>query len=866
MSIKIYDPVCEYKKNPFGIENKNPRLSWKLETDIKNTVQTAYRIQAVMDENNFSSQNLCWDTDIVKSDQSIHVKYEGEDLKAKKRYYWRVKVWDNHSNESDWSTPQFFEMGMLEKKDWKAKWIVPGFDQKGASEQPCPILRKKFKTQYKVKSARLYITARGLYEANINGNKVGDQLFTPGFTSYDKRLQYQVYDITSSINEGDNAVAVILGEGWYSGVFGNDVEKNNYGDENVLLAQIEILYKNGQKELIISDDTWKSSTGPILKSTIYNGEIYDANLEIPGFDLPGFNDSQWSDTVIKDYTFDTLCSSDGVPVTKIEEIKPVKIIKTPNGETVVDMGQNMVGWVRINANRNKGDRIVVQHFEILDTEGNVYLENLRQAAQTDKYILNGKGKETFEPHFTFHGFRYVHIIEYPGSLDINNITGIVIHSDMKKTGLFECSNPLINKLQQNILWGQKGNFLDIPTDCPQRNERLGWTGDAQVFIRTACFNMNVAAFFTKWLKDLAADQVENGGVPHVIPEIWRRSEMGHSSSAWGDAAVICPWTIYLCYGDTDILKNQYDSMKAWVNYIEAKSENNIWNSGFHFGDWLSLDLPPGSNTSFGSTSTDIVATAYYGYSAFLLAKTAKVLGYAEDEKKYTELFETITKAFCDEFISSNGRIGSNTQTSYVLPIFFKFLPKELWKKAAKRLVKDIKERENHISTGFAATPHIAHALSITGNTDVAYALLEQEDYPSWLYPVKKGATTIWERWDGIKPDGTLQSKGMNSFNHYAYGSIGSWMYQVAAGIETDDEKAGYKHIIIQPQPGGSLTFVKAQLETMYGKVKSAWEIKDETFALNVEIPPNTTAVIKLPQKECKDIHVGSGSYSFECRL
>jgi alpha-L-rhamnosidase len=517
-------------------------------------------------------------------------------------------------------------------------------------------------------------------------------------------------------------------------------------------------------------------------------------------------------------------------------------LHSPKGETILDFGQNMVGWVRMRVRGPEGTTITLRHAEVLDQQGNLYTENLRAADQITRYTLKGLADtdEMFEPHFTFQGFQFVAVEGFPGQPTPDNFTGIVVHSDMPLTGTFECSNPLINQLQHNIIWGQKGNFVDVPTDCPQRDERLGWTGDAQVFIRTACFNMNVAAFFTKWLRDLSADQL-NGSVPHVVPDVIAKTGPGGlgeardiGAAAWGDAAVICPWTIYLCYGDTRLLEEQYESMAGWVAYLRSRAgEDYIWRKDFQFGDWLDYR---GQDDRLPApvTNTELIATAFFAYSADLLAKAAQVLG------------NTVKAAFNDEFVTPAGRVGPNTQTAYVLALHFDLLPEPVRPLAAERLAEEIRQADYHLTTGFVGTPYLCHVLSRYGYTDVAYKLLNQEDYPSWLYPIKQGATTIWERWDGIKPDGSFQDAGMNSFNHYAYGAIGAWMYTVIGGIDLDPDQPGYKHIIMRPQLGGGLTYAKARLHSLYGLIQSEWTLQNDAFDWQITVPANTTATVFIP--------------------
>ena len=677
--------------------------------------------------------------------------------------------------------------------------------------------------------ARVYVTSHGYYELHMNGKKVGDQVLTPGWTDYSKRLQYQVYDVTNQIINGNNAIGAVLGDGWYRGTLAWGSNWAVYGKRLGLLLQMKITYTDGTELLVVTDETWKGfNDGAIRMNDNYNGETYDARKKVTGWDMTGYNDKNWLKVKTGNYKNDNLIASEGSPVRKIQEIKPVKIIKTPKGSLVVDMGQNMVGWVRLKVKGEKGTVVTLRHAEVLDKFGEFYTTNLRAAKCQITYTLAGTGDETYEPRFTFMGFRFVEVTGFPGELTTDNITGVVVHSDMMPTGTFECSNPLINQLQHNIQWGQKGNFVDIPTDCPQRDERLGWTGDAQAFCRTAAFNLDVSSFFTKWLKDVSADQKPGGEVPDVIPDILNKQGAltAQPSAGWGDVSVIAPWTMYLVYGDKRLLENQYPGMKAWVEYIRKKAGDSfIWKGGSKFGDWLFYHPPINDFPEpDGYTEPDFIATAFYAYSAKILSLAAKDLGKTDDEKFYTELFNKIKNVFVNEYVTPAGRVGTNSQTSYVLALMFDLLPDQLRLKLAQFLVDDIKSRRNHLSTGFLGTSHLCHVLSRFGFTDVAYDLLLQETYPSWLYPVKMGATTIWERWDGQKTDSTFQDPGMNSFNHYAYGAIGDWMYRVSAGIETIGP--GYKHILIQPHLSTRLNYAKASFESSYGTISSGWERKE----------------------------------------
>jgi alpha-L-rhamnosidase len=878
--LSLYDLTCEHLDNPLGMGVKEPRLSWKVQASKKNMIQSAYEIR--ISESSSISDNIFWDSGKVNSSESNLVAYNGPELESTKRYYWQVRIWDEDQHESGWSPAAFWEMGILDPGEWIAKWIEP--KQESAFNGPALTLRKDFTTEKKIVRARAYATAHGLYELHINGKKVGDAYFTPGWTNYKKRLQYQAYDITGLLKSGENTVGAMLGDGWFKGSIGWQDNWGYYGKNVALLCQLVLEYSDGSKDIITTDDTWKGTKdGPITLNSFYNGESYDARKELTGWDMPGYDDSGWEDVNIADYGYDEIIASQSVPVKGIQEIKPVKIWNTPDGTLVADMGQNMVGWIKLKVEGPAGTMVTIRHAEVLDKQGEFYTENLRAAEATLRYTLKGGGMEIYEPRFTFMGFRYVAVEGFPGDLMPDNITGVVIHSDMEPTGTFSCSNPLVNQLQHNIQWGQKGNFVDVPTDCPQRDERLGWTGDAQAFIRTAAYNMDVASFFTKWLKDVASDQSDSGAIPFVVPNVLGEVQ---ASAGWADVVTIAPWTIYQVFGDKRLLERQYPSMKKYVDFIRADAGRNyIWEGGSVFGDWL-FYKPELVNWTEpdGHTDPDLIATAFYAYSTEILIKAAQELGKEEDVKTYKEVLERIKQAFNNNYVTPAGRTSSDSQTSYVLALMFDLLPDETKSQAVNHLVENIRRRGNHLSTGFLGTPFICHVLSDNGHTDVAYDLLLQETFPSWLYPVKMGATTIWERWDGIKPDSTFQNKGMNSFNHYAYGAIGDWMYRVVAGLEIGSP--GYKHIRIRPQPNARLDYAKATYESGYGKIESGWEIDNGILRLHVVVPPNTTAEITLPKAnlgkvteggnpimqahpQAKEVNgnvileVGSGKYDFE---
>ncbi len=850
--LTVYDLTAEHKTNPIGIEEKAPRMSWKINGAGKNILQNAYAIR-VATAPDFSAKSLVWESGKINADESILQPYGGPALTSGKRYHWQVKVWDNQKRESAWSPAAYWEMGLLNTADWKAQWIEPTQDT--TRGLPARMLRKDFTLNKQVKNARAYVTSHGMYELRLNGKKVGDQVLMPGWTNYNERLQYQVYDVTPLLQQGANAVGAMLGDGWYRGSISNNI----YGKVLGLLCQLNITYADGSEETIITDGSWKATMeGPIVMNSIYDGENYDARKELRGWDKPGFNENSWKAVTVAKYPEDVLVPTETVPVKKIQELKPVKIFRTPKGTLVADLGQNMVGWIRLKAKGPAGTTITIKHAEVLDKWGEFYTENLRSAKATMQYTLKGGGtEEVYEPHFTFFGFRYISVEGFPGELRPEHITGVVIHSAMEPTGTFECSNPLVNQLQHNIQWGQKGNFVDVPTDCPQRDERLGWTGDAQAFSRTAAFNMDVAAFFTKWLKDLASEQSANGSVPPVIPNILGEAAAG--AAGWADAATIIPIDMYQVYGDRRILETQYESMKAWVEFIKSNSPNNLWNTNWHFGDWLFFRPEDDLDGRAAVTDKHMIAQCFWAHSTSLLIEAAKVLGKTEDVTQYSALLEKIKEAYLKEYVTPSGRLVSGTQTAYVLALNFDMLPEPMRTGAAQRLVENIRDYGNHLTTGFLGTPYLNHVLTRFGHHEVAYTLLLQESYPSWLYPVTKGATTIWERWDGQKPDSTFQNKSMNSFNHYAYGAIGDWMYQVVAGINI--EKPGYRQFSIRPIPDSRLSYAKASYQSSYGQIASAWEVKDNNMTMKVTVPPNTTALITLPGAKAESVTESGSSIS-----
>jgi alpha-L-rhamnosidase len=853
----------ENQSNPQAIGVDHPRFSWKLQSSLRNVSQQAYSIQ-VKD----GSQTV-WNSGKITSNQSIFVPYVGTTLLSNHRYQVAVQVWDQ-SGKATAIAKTSFATALLNKAEWKAKWISSGIPADSVDGR-IPHFTKSFVASKKVKQAHLFITARGLYEASVNGKRIGDAYLTPGWTSYNKHLQYQVYDLTSDIKKGANNLDVLVGSGWFRTRIAWENNKNFYGSQTALLSQLEITYADGTSETIVSDASWKASLSSILTSEIYDGEKQDLRIK----------PTQWSSVVETSVPYDFLRAQINEPIRKQEQVSVKKILKTGSGKIILDFGQNIVGWVKFKAQGKAGQEVKLSHVEMLDKTGEPYFANLRSAKAQATYILSGQ-PEFIEPHFTFFGFRYVQVEGY--DVSAADFTGIALHSDMSSTGSFETNNSLLNQLQSNIRWGQKGNFLDVPTDCPQRDERLGWTGDAEVFSRTAAFNFNVNQFFAKWLKDVEADQYSNGAVPFVIPDVLSKTNIGRmakqdGAAGWSDASIIIPYNVYTTYGDKQVLENQYKSMKAYLNYVRSVAKNDLWNTGFQFADWLSYRVDD-SKGMIGQKSavTDnyLVAQCFYAYNTQLMIKTARILGKTEDYKEWERLLDRIKLQFQNEFMTSNGRLISETQTAYILALQFDMIPSSLRSAALERLVTNIESYNYHLTTGFLGTPFLNPVLTRFGRNDVAFKLLLQDTYPSWLYPIKAhGATTIWERWDSMKPDSTFQDPGMTSFNHYAYGAVGDWMYRTIGGIDTEEfDGAGYKESLIKPQLGGGLNFAKTSLETPYGKISSDWRLDSGVFTLHVEVPVNTSATIVLPNfgqnRRSQDgveitgdrVRIGSGSYQF----
>jgi alpha-L-rhamnosidase len=840
----------EHYRDAFGIGAGRPRLSWVVDAPLPGWSQSAYEIE-VSDW----PGSVTWSSGRVRSGQSVLVPWDAPPLQSRDRRLVRVRVWGQEPDPpSPWSARYCVEAGLLNAADWTAVPVTPDWD---TCDVP-PLVRREFLVSGPVRSARLYVTALGVYEAEINGTRVGDHVLAPGWTSYSHRLRYQTFDVTGLLREGPNAMGALLADGWYRGPlgFGGGL-RDFYGDRLALLAQLEMRHADGTWQTVGTDASWRAASGPIRSAGLYAGERYDARLERPGWSCPGFDDRDWDQVRVLDLDPARLVAPDGPPARRTEMLAPVAVSTSPSGKTIVDFGQNIAGRLRVKAGGRSGDTVTLRHAEVLQ-DGELCVRPLRAAAATDVYTLRGEGIEEWEPRFTFHGFRYA---EIDGPVSVPDIRAVVCHTDLARTGWFGCSDPSLQQLHDNVVWSMRGNFLDIPTDCPQRDERLGWTGDIQVFAPTGAFLYDCAGMLTSWLADLAAEQKTYGTVPAYVPWVPLRFPAG-PYAAWGDAAVIVPWVLYQRFGDLDLLRRQYPSMTAWVDGVASiAGDRHLWDQGFQFGDWLDPAAPAGQ-PGLARTEPRLVATAYLAYSADLLAQIAGLLGQREDAAHHARLADRVRAAFNQEFVTGPGRLASDTQTGYALALQFGLLPgpqQRVW--AGRRLAELVRADGYHIGTGFVGTPLVCDALCAAGEYETAYRLLMQRECPSWLYPVTMGATTIWERWDSLLPDGKVNPAEMTSFNHYALGAVADWLHRTVAGLAP--AAPGYRRILVRPRPGGGLTHAFAGCETPYGRAEVRWEIAaGGLLHVDVQVPPGTTALVDLPASGGQPVEIGPGRHRF----
>lgn len=847
-TLAIQNPTdlrCEYGENPVGIDSLYPRFSWVLRHAERGQTQSAYQIVVSGSrENLLSDIGDVWDSGKVATEESVNVAYDGKPLESSKTYYWKVRWWDNTGQASPFSQIASFETGLLREDDWQAKWIGGG-----------NLLRTRFTIDHPPQRARAYICGLGYYELRINGGRVGDHQLDPAWTDYKKLVLYSCYDITDELVEGENAVGVMLGNSRYShkeypDTFPIKFTRYENASPKVIL-QLELEFGDGaKKKIIVSDATWKVSSGPIVEDDIYDGESYDARLEKEGWDSPGYDDSQWAKAELAEPPGGRLVSlATCPPIKAVKNIQPVSLSNPRSGVYVYDFGQNFAGRIRLKVSGPRGAEVKLRHAELIDAEGMLNQNTNYPAQATDSYILKGEGTEIYEPRFTYHGFRYVEVTGFPGTPNLDSIEGVVLHSAVEAVGGFQCSNSLINSIHHNVIWGQLSNLMGIPTDNCQRTERMGWMGDAQLSAEEAVHNFDMAAFYTKWVRDIKEAQREDGCLPNVVPVYW---VMGYPADpAWGTASIVIPWYLYLYYGDRRILEENYPVMKGWVDYLEAETKGHLITHS-ELGDWC----PPGHDLPVDE-SKELVASWFHYQDALTLAEIARILGKPEDAEKYARLAADIKQAFNKEYIreklsfpdlqSKYFVYGTGSQVSHILPLYADMVPEDKKETILKTLLKDIEISHGcHLSTGIVGTRYVLDTLTKYGRADLAYRLATQTTYPSWGYMIKEGATTLWERWEYL--DGT----GMNSHNHIMFGSIDAWFYKVLAGINIDPSRPGFQRFTVKPYVLGDLSHVSASLRTVRGLVSSSWRKEKDSLTLNVVVPVNSQAKVSVPISGRKD--------------
>ena len=842
----ISDLRVNYLRSPLGIDTPSPRLSWRLESGRRNVMQQSWRVQVA------SSSALLmdgaadlWDSGVVESSQVAQVEYAGLPLVSRQQVVWSVEVTDTDGVSA--RATSTWEMGLLRSTDWQGRWValpglVPDASLPEARELdallPASILRRTFTVDGEVERATLYATARGVYLPRLNGQRVGDQQLAPGWTDYNARIQYQTFDVSSAIQQGANVVGAELGTGWFAGYVGWQGLCRHYGTTPQLLMQLHIDYADGRREVVVTDRSWEGTTGPIRYSDFIMGEWFDARLA-SDWSTPVVDTGDWQGVQDSAVNAVSLVADRSEPVRAMEEITPVDVREIQPGTWIVDLGVNIAGWVRLTTRGEAGTRITLRYAEILQPDGTLYTPNLRSARATDTVILRGDPEgESWEPSFTWHGFRYVEVTGLPEPPGPKTIIGRFVGSDTVPVGTFACSDSLVNTLHDNIIRGQRGNFLSIPTDCPQRDERLGWLGDAQVFVGTAVGNMDLAAFFTKWMQDVVDAQRGDGAFPDVAP---RAVDLAAGAPAWADAGVIVPWTIWQTYGDTALIDQHWPAMTRWMDWLEHNNPNYLWrhDRGNDFGDWLSIGA---------DTPKELIGTAYWAYDARLMAAMAGAIGRSDEAARFERLFDRIGQAFRDAYLKPDGSLMGGTQTTYCLALHFGLLTGADAVRATELLVADIEQKGGHLSTGFVGVSYLCHVLTENGRPDVAYQLLHQETFPSWKYSILHGATTIWERWDGWTEDKGFQDPGMNSFNHYSLGSVGEWMRRTVLGIDQQPGTVGHSQLRLAPVTDPSLQWAEGSYDSISGTIRSRWQRDAGTTSYTFTVPPNAKAelVVAVP--------------------
>ncbi|MFJ4844465.1 MULTISPECIES: family 78 glycoside hydrolase catalytic domain [unclassified Streptomyces] len=849
-----YAPQTEQRTEPLGTGERHPRLSWRLRSRRRAAAQSAYRITVARRPSDLDAPSLLlWDTGRRTSSDTLLIGWDGPVLTSATRYHWRVEVWDETGARGG-SAQSWFETGLLHPDDWTAQWVgrdvvdLPAFDppenddpENSALQSPPLQLRRAFRAPGRPLRARLYATARGVYEPRLNGARVGDAELSPGWTEYHRRLQYQTYDVTGLVTEGPNVLAAVVADGWWSGYVGFDPRRaaQHYGERPAFLAQLVLDFADGSRQVVATDPEWTERPGEIRAADLLMGQTVDARRSTPGWDAPGPEPLGFSPAAVLDTEPGPLVAEPDHPIRVTQEKPAIAVHHRGHGRWIVDFGQNLVGRIRLTVrDAEPGRRIVLRHAEVLDG-GELHLDNLRRARATDVCVTGGAGTEVFEPQFTVHGFRYAEVDHYPGHLAADDVVARVLHNDTPWTGHFECSDPTVGRLQSNIAWGQRGNFLAVPTDCPQRDERLGWLADAQIFAPTASRNADVSAFFARWLHDVRDGQGADGAFRDVAPVMTLDRE---AAPAWGDGAVIIPWHLWRTYGDRRTLERSFDAMAAWVEHIRRHNPDLRWRhrTGNSYGDWLQIAV---------TTPRDVLSTAYFARSAGIVADAAEVLGRSREAARFRELHAAVRAAFIESYVHDDGSVEGGTQTGYLLALGFGLLPQRLVRAAVGHLAADIEKRNTTLTTGFIGTALLCPVLADHGRADLAYALLHQEEYPSWGHSVRHGATTIWERWDGWTAHGGFQSAAMNSFNHYSLGSVGDWLFGRVAGIDQAPSSVAYGELLLRPLPGGRLTWARAEQETARGFVACGWHLADGLLTVTCTVPPGATATLHMPTSD-----------------
>lgn len=865
MSVTVRPVSVEHHREPFGIGVSAPRLSWVTETTEPGWAQSGYEIEiSTADANRAGAAPFS--TGRRASTDQVLIDWPTEPLASRDRRSVRVRVWGpGDSVASEWSEPTAIETGLLDPNLWEAKLIEPELPETSEAGGAVMLLRGELQLRTEIVRARIRATAHGVMTLRVNGSPVGEDVLHPGWTSYAKRLRYRSWDVTPLMQPGANAIGVQLADGWYRGLLGFAGLREVYGDQTGALVQLEVELADGSLVVAGTDDTWRSAPSPIVSADLYQGETFDARLSIDGWDQPGFDDRGWSQVSVSELDATTLVAPDGPAVRRIEALEPVETFLSPSGRTLLDFGQNLVGRLRVQVPAGAaGQRIRFRHAEVLE-HGELGTRPLRAAQATDEIILDGEAR-VWEPEFTFHGFRYIDVEGWPGEIAPNAIKAVVLHTDMRKTGTFDCSDRQLRRLHENVVWGMRGNFLDVPTDCPQRDERLGWTGDLQVFAPTASFLYDTAGLLTGWLADLSADQHENGNVPVYVP--WADVDPNlpplGAEAGWGDAATVVPWTLYQRTGDEGILRRQWPSMTRWVDALDARAgeELDFSSGGFSFGDWLDSAAPDDQPWA-ARLPWQAVSTAYLARSAQIVRETAALLGDADAEARYARLADRAAERFRTEYVTPSGRAAFPSQTAYALGLAFGLLLPGQIERAGELLAAQVASDGYKIGSGFLGTPLVCDALADTGHGATAWELLLQTENPSWLYAVTMGATTIWERWNSMLPDGTINPGDMTSFNHYAFGAVADFLHRRVAGLAP--AAPGYRHLRIAPLPDARLTWARAAHQTPYGEASTSWALDGERFTLDVVVPPSTEAEVVLPDGSPM-IAVSAGTHRFACEF